>query len=133
MRSAPPLSAARRRRRHRYRRDFLEFKPLIDTPEDLGTASAGDPLPTTLTLPANARIGISASEAVEAGDLVVNVNGDAIGIRGGPADEVFPLAWREEDEVVEVEIGAGCPPCTVTLHVFDRWTRPFAIATGTVS
>lgn len=121
------------RKRRRAQQDRTLYQPLVDAPFDLGTAAAGGALPNTLDLPARSRLAIAASEDIAAADLTVAIGARSYPVGALDADALFRLPFAEADEVVEVTSDAGCPACDVTLYVLDEWTRPSAIATGSVT
>ena len=123
----------RNRRRRRYKRAEYDFASLIESPFDLGTDDAGNDLPNTFDLPANARLGFSASEALDAGDVTVTIGSNAYPVPALAADEIHRLLFEYEGKEVTVSAGAGCPACDVTLYFLDRWRRESAIATGSVT
>lgn len=99
------------------RENFAAFRPLIETPGSLTTG---------VVMPANSRLGVSASVDVDPGALLVAVNGVDQGVAGGPADMVFLLGYFEKARTVTLGTGAVGD---VSLYVLDGWNRPYLIAT----
>jgi len=120
------LFAARRRRRRA--QDLSAYAALIAAPDDLGSAADLESL-DDFVVPARAELAISFDEAVEAGDVVVTVDGRDMEIPALEADAVHSLQWAERGHVVSVG-NSSAPACAATLHVLDQWRRPSPIATG---
>lgn len=123
----------RHRRRRRVAQDLTAYAALIETPHDLGSAAAGSDLPNPLSLPANARLAFSASEALDDGDITVTIGGRNLVLPALSADEIFRLSYGERAESVVAGSDIDAPACDVTLYVLDEWQREAAIATGSVT
>lgn len=125
---ARPAVLYKARERRRAAADFKKFGPDIASPFDLGAAAPAAPLPNAYPVPANARLAVSFSVPVAAGQLTINYGDRALGTTALAADQVRLLDWVER--AVEVTIQSAIAG-TVTLYVLDEWNRPSAIAQGT--
>lgn len=117
-------------KRRRVAKDITSYKQLAASPTDLGTAAAGASL-TALPLPANARLALSVDTATTTGDITVTIGDHTINIRGGDAGALQPLGFHERGQ--EVVVNNVSATGALTLYVLDDWSRPTAIATGTLS
>jgi len=78
-------------------------------------------------MPANARIAVSFSTGISAGDLTLAAGLATFGTPDLAADQVYRLSYVERAEsVVPTCAVAG----TVTLYVLNEWMLSDAIATG---
>jgi hypothetical protein len=127
------VMAYQRRRRTKLARDINMFSSLVNSPFDLGSASAGNALGNTFNLPGTARLGVSIDAVTAAGDITVSVGGRVFGIAGGAADRVFRLDVGIRGREVELSRGVGAPAGNVKLYVLDEWQRPYVVAEGVFS
>ena len=119
------LRAARLRRRC-FAQDQTAYADLRAAPSAL-TGGAAPATSSALSLPANARLGISFSAPVGAGQLSVDTEtGRTLGTPALVADEIYRLDWLER--TVDVTITSAIAG-TATLYVFDQWMRSYPIAT----
>ena len=117
--------------RLQYKQNFRKYQGLITSPISLGSLSTGI-ASSAVTLPANAWIGVSSASTSTTGQLVCDVNGRIIGVKGGDANFVFKLGYLTQANLVKVKPLSGLGSGTIKLHVFDEWFRPFVIAQGTL-
>jgi hypothetical protein len=106
------------------------FASLVSSPFDLGTVAGGNPSPNPFSMPVAANIGISFSGTVTAGDISISASSRTLGTPDLAADEIHRLGFFEAGVSI---IPTGANAGTVTLHYFDQWFRPSAIATGVFS
>ena len=119
------------RERLRNARRIDKAQALIDSPHDLGTVAAGNPSSSPLTLPYDAEYGISFSAGITSGELTVATEPSrSLGTPDLAADQVRKLGFFHKDRTFTP---ASDVAGDVTLYIFDNWSRPKAIATGTFS
>lgn len=116
------------RERRRSAQDVQTFDPDVASPFNMGSVLATNPLGTPYPIPKDAQLGVSFSVPVSAGQLTVATNGGrTIGTPALAADQIHRLGKLNRALLLTPTSAiAG----TVTLHVFDEWYRPSAIATG---
>jgi len=116
------------RERRSSAQDHQSFDTDIASPANMGTVAATNPLTTAYDVPKDAQLGVSFSVGVSAGQLTVATNDSrTIGTPALAANQVHRLGnIRRALELTPTCAIAG----TVTIHVFDDWFRPTAIATG---
>lgn len=112
------------RRRTRARSSLRAIDSLVTTPHDLGSGP--------LRMPAGARLAISHSVGLTAGEVTVSLgNGASFSHPALVADVLFPGLWAEKGQDVTV---SGAPTGTLTLHVLDPFSNvPLAVATRVVA
>lgn len=113
------------------RKRAQNFKKFPSSPFDLGSAAAGADLPNPFAMPAQGRLGVSVDAVTTVGQITAtNGAGRAVSIAGGPAGTIFRLDHFERGQEVTVSSAVAG---TVSLYVFDEWSRPKVIATGTAT
>lgn len=119
--------------KRRRRAEMLkEWAGLIATPEELAGISAPD-TSDAFSAPGQGRLGVSHSEGFDQGDVMLIVDGVEYAFVEAAENTVRRGPWAEETESIAVKVGALCPAGTVSVFVFDEWTRPFEVATVVVS
>lgn len=105
-------------KRRKIAQDVFAYRLLVAEP-----VSLDEPL----VLPANARIAMSHSAGVEAGELrLVRGSADPIPLPALDADQVWRMQYYGKNEQFDVECDVAG---TTTLYVLDEWSRPLPIAT----
>ena len=120
------LHHARERRQHA--QDRTIFDGDVTSAFDMGTVTATNPLPNPYVMKGNARIGVSFSVNITAGQLTLATEGArTLETPALDADVVYRLDYLERARTLT-------PTCaiagTVSLHVFDEWMLPSVVATG---
>lgn len=103
--------------------DLKAFAAFIETPADVSSGP--------FTMPAGARVAVSHSADIEAGQLRLVVTGPTDRTLATPtlaADQVFKGEFLERAVSFTVETDVAGD---VTVYVLDEWTRPLEIAAGT--
>lgn len=115
---------------HRGRRDLSAFQALIDSPHDFGAISA-EGAENTLSIPAQARLAISCSDAILLGQ--VNVTAGEQRTFSTPdleADELFKGCVAEADQVIDISSDGATG--TLSLFIIDWAGDEHLIGTGTI-
>ena len=113
--------------------DAIAFDADIASPFDMGTEASILDTPVALTtdypIPKDGWIGVSFSAPVTAGELTIASNGGrTLGTPTLVADQIHRLG-KFNRSLLLLPSGTNLVG-TVTLHVFDEWFRPNAVATG---
>lgn len=110
--------------RRKTNRDIALFKSLITTPSNLGSIAASG-TSSTLTLPANARLGLKYSQSLAAARFSLKDNDGAANARSLPnpalvAGEVHQINFIEGRHVIKIVRDAGAVTAgTLTLQAMD--------------
>ena len=119
------------RERRRESENFGRFAALIASPEDLGSASAGVALETTLTLPGAGWIGVGTSAGIEAGDITVETaTGRTIQTLALEEDGFYRIGYFEKGTVLTFTVDVADD---LTVYVYDTFGKPIEIATGIIT
>lgn len=115
----------------RTRRTVKAYQSLMDTPANLGNVGVAG-TSAALALPANARLGVSFSASVAAGDLRLDVGPNkSLNIPALAANRVYrPGVVGERGQALTV-VRSGAPTGTATVYIIDGSGRARAIATAT--
>lgn len=115
------------RRRRRAAENLDKFEGDVAAPFSMGTVAAPNPLPAPYPMRANARIAVSFSAVVAAGQLTLAVGSAVLKTPVLAANEIYRLevAARDQD-ITPTSAIAG----TVKIHVLDEWSRSSVVATG---
>lgn len=115
-------------RRRKAAESLSEFAALVEAPSDLGSEAAGGDA-FTLVWPGNASVGISASIALDAGQVIVA----GASLAAGDADAIIRGPYVHEGKVLTIVTDAALDPCSLTVYVLDEWKRARIVATATVT
>jgi hypothetical protein len=108
---------------------LMRFSALVGAPVDLGNVAAAG-TSDELVLPANARLAVSHTAALDLAVVTINVGAGSFSHPALAADAIHKGNFGEAGRVVTIERGAA-PAGTFTLYVVDMQGVPRAIATVT--